>query len=78
MSLGSAMIKYNLKELLAKKEFEEKRRIPMSEVARETGISRTTLSKIANSRGDYSTRTECIEKLCRFFGCSPEELMTII
>lgn len=72
------MIKYNLKELLSKKEFKEKRRVPLGEVAEEIGISRATLSKIANSKGDYSTKTEYIEKLCKYFGVTPGELMTII
>ena len=72
------MIKYNLKELLAKKEFQEKRRIPLSNIAKEIGISRTTLSKIANSKGDYSTKTEYIEKLCIYFDVTTNELMTIL
>lgn len=72
------MIKYNLKELIAKNEFQEKRRISLSEIAKEIGISRATLSKIANSKGDYSTKTEYVEKLCQYFECTPDELMTII
>ena len=72
------MIKYNLKELIAKKEFEEKRRISLSEVAKEIGISRVTLSKIANSKGNYSTKTEYIEKLCEYFSVTPDQLMTIV
>ena len=72
------MIKYNLKELIAKKEFEEKRRISLSEVAKEIGISRVTLSKIANSKGNYSTKTEYIEKLCEYFDVTPDQLMTIV
>ena len=72
------MIKYNLKELIAQKEFEDKKRISLSQISKEIGISRTTLSKIANSKGDYSTKTEYIEKLCRYFDCSVDDLLTII
>ncbi|MCK4816142.1 helix-turn-helix transcriptional regulator [bacterium] len=72
------MIKYNLKELIAKREFQEKRRISLSEIAKEIDISRATLSKIANSKGDYSTKTEYVEKLCKYFECTTDELMTII
>jgi putative transcriptional regulator len=36
-------------------------------VAKETGIHRTTLSKIANQKG-YKTNTEVLDKLCAFFG----------
>ena len=72
------MIKYNLKELISKKEFREKRRISLSDIAKQVGISRTTLSKIANSRGNYSTKTEYVEKLCKYFECTPDEFMTIL
>ncbi|MDD2317949.1 MAG: helix-turn-helix transcriptional regulator [Desulfobacterales bacterium] len=72
------MIKYNLKELIAEKEFREKRSISIGEIAEAIGISRTTLSKIANSKGNYSTKTEYIEKLCKYFGVTPDELMRII
>ena len=72
------MIKYNLKELISQKEFREKRRISLSDIAKQVGISRTTLSKIANSRGNYSTKTEYVEKLCKYFKCTPDEFMTIL
>ena len=72
------MIKYNLKELIVEKEFKEKRRISLSDIAKEIGISRSTLSKIANSKGNYSTKTEYIEKLCIYFDVTPEKFMTII
>jgi len=72
------MIRYNLKELIADKEFNEKRRVSISEIAKEIGISRATLSKIANSKGNYSTKTEYVEKLCQYFECTPGQFMTIM
>jgi putative transcriptional regulator len=72
------MIQFNFKKLLADKEFKEKRRIHLKEIAEKTGISRTTLSKIANSKGEYKTSSEIIEKLCKYFECTTDELMTII
>jgi putative transcriptional regulator len=63
------MIRFKLKELLAEKAFKDKRRITLSEVSEETGIHRTTLSKIANQL-NYNTTTENLEKLCAYFGCS--------
>ena len=72
------MIKYNIKELIAEKSFKEKRTISISEIAKEIGISRSTLSKIANSKGNYSTKTEYIEKLCSYFNVSPDKLIVII
>lgn len=73
----NSMIQFHFKRLLADKEFREKRVISIIEVAEKTGVSRVTLSKIANSKGDYHTSTEIIEKLCLYFGCTPNDLMTI-
>ena len=60
------MIRFRLKELIAEKGFQENRRVTLDEVSRETGIHRTTLSKIANQRG-YNTTTEILDKLCMYF-----------
>lgn len=68
------MIRYKLKELIAQKSFEEDRRVTLDEVAEATGISRNTLSRIANTRG-YSTTTDAIDRLCGFFNCEISELM---
>ena len=68
------MIRFRLKEVIADKEFEQNRRITLSEIAADTKIHRTTLSKIANNRG-YNTTTDNIDKLCAFFDCSVEKLM---
>ena len=72
------MIQFHFKQLLADKEFKEKRSISIIEIAGKTEISRVTLSKIANSKGDYNTTTDHIEKLCLYFNCTPNDLMTII
>ena len=68
------MIRYKLKELIAQKSSVEDRRVTLDEVAEATGISRNTLSRIANTRG-YSTTTDAIDKLCEFFDCEISELM---
>ncbi len=60
------MIRFRLKELIADKEFREGRRVTLEEVSRETGVHRTTLSKIANQKG-YVTNTDVLDKLCIFF-----------
>lgn len=72
------MIQFNFKQLVADKEFQEKRRISIKEISDKTNISRTTLSKIANSKGGYITSSENIEKLCKYFNITPDQLMTII
>lgn len=72
------MVKFNIKDLVSAKAFREKRRILMKEVSDDTGISVTTLSLIANSKGNYKTNTEILEKLCIYFNCTPNDLMTIV
>lgn len=71
------MIKYNLKALISDKEFRDDKKITYEEISKSTGISRQTLSKIASKKG-YNTSSENIEKLCQYFECTPDELMTII
>jgi len=62
------MIRFRLAELMADVQFKTGRRVTLVDIAESTGINRMTLSRMANLRG-YSTSTETIEKLCRFFGC---------
>ncbi|WP_286903232.1 helix-turn-helix domain-containing protein [Vreelandella sedimenti] len=73
--LDKEMIRYHLKELIAEKEFEERRRITIGEIAKETGINRMTLSKIINHPG-HSTVTDNLDKLCFYFDCEIEQLVT--
>lgn len=68
------MIRFRLKEVIADQEFKEGRRITLEEIAKATGIHRTTLSKIANTRG-YNTTTENLDKLCEFFRCPISRLV---
>ena len=71
------MIRFKLKELIAEKEFQEGRRVMISEIAEQTGIARTTLSRILNQPG-WSTRTEYVDRLCAFFDCRVEELLEYV
>lgn len=68
------MIRFHLKQLIADAEFEQARRITLDEIAKETGIHRTTLSKIANQRG-YNTTTKNIGLLCKYFACEVAQLV---
>ena len=72
-----AMIRVLLKQMLDEKAFKERRRITMNEVTDQTGISRATLTRIANIPG-YNTNTDAIDALCRYFGCTPCELLTYV
>ncbi|MCZ8167197.1 helix-turn-helix transcriptional regulator [Silanimonas sp.] len=71
------MIRFRLAELIADKSFKERRVVTVSEIAQATGIHRATLSKVANQPG-ANIGTEIIDKLCRYFGCQPGELMLFI
>jgi len=62
------MIRFLLKERIADKEFSEKRRIPMDEISKSTGISRQTLSRMMNTHG-YNSTTDNLDKLCDYFNC---------
>ncbi len=68
------MIRVKLKQLLDEKSFNERRRITLNEVSQETGISRATLTRIANIPG-YNTNTDTINALCRYFHCQPGDLL---
>lgn len=67
------MIRFRLQELLAEKRFSEGKRVTLLEVSQATGINRVTLSKMVNQRS-YSTVTDNLDKLCKFFGCKIDQL----
>jgi len=71
------MIKYNLKTLIAEKKLRENRNITYREISGQTGISKVTLSKIAKRRG-YDTAVSIVERLCLYFQCTPNELISIV
>jgi putative transcriptional regulator len=68
------MLRFKLKELIAQREFEERRRLLLQEIAEHTGITRNTLSKVLHQHG-VSMRTENLDRLCTYFGCRIEELV---
>jgi len=74
MTHGMNMIRIMLIKLLDEKSFNEKRRITLSEVSDVTGISRATLTRIANVPGNV-TNTDTINALCKYFACQPGELL---
>jgi putative transcriptional regulator len=71
------MLRFKIKEMIAKKEFAEGRRITIGEVAKAAGIHRMTLSKMINQRG-YNTGTENLDRLCAFFDCEIEDLVEYV
>lgn len=68
------MLRYKLKEQIAEKEFRERRRVTVQEIAKATGITRNTLSKMLHQHG-ASVRSENLDRLCAYFGCRIEQLV---
>lgn len=71
------MLRFKIKEIIAKKEFEEGRRVTISEVAEGAGIHRMTLSKLINQKG-YSTGTDNLDRLCAYFQCEVADLVEYV
>jgi len=71
------MLRFKIKELIAQKEFEDKRRVTIGEVAESTQIHRMTLSKLINIHG-YSCTTDIIDKLCCYFNCTVSDVVVYL
>lgn len=71
------MIRLLVKKLLDDKSFQQKEKITLNQVSEETGISRATLNRVANTPG-YNTNTDTINALCKYFECLPNDLMEYI
>jgi len=70
------MIKIKLKQLLADRAFQGER-TTLIELAEKTGISRSTLNRIANIPG-YSTTTEHLDKICKALNCELHDLTEFV
>jgi putative transcriptional regulator len=68
------MIRIMFKQLLDEKAFGERRRISIQEVCEETGISRPTMTRIANVPG-YNATIDVLDSLCSYFDCEPGDLL---
>lgn len=71
------MIRFRLAELISDKAFRERRVVPLTEIAEATGVHRATLSKMVNHRAT-NIGTDIIDKLCRYFGCQPGDLLVFV
>ncbi len=67
-------IKFRLKELIAKKERQENRRITYLDIQAETGISPNTLSTM-NQQKIKKIGISTIDRLCAYLDCSPGDLI---
>ncbi len=71
------VIRFRLSELMADYQFKTGKRLTAIDLSEATGINRMTLSRMQNVRG-YSTSTDTVEKLCRFFRCDVGDLMSFV
>ena len=71
------MVIYHLKDLMLKKSVATGKKITYAEIANEIGISRITLSRIASSKG-HSVGMDIIEKLCDYFNCEINKLISFV
>ena len=71
------MIRFKLKQLMEDRQFTTGTRVTLGKVAESTGIHRTTLSKIANTRA-YNTTTDNLNALCKYFQCQLEDIAEFV
>ncbi|MDO6710352.1 helix-turn-helix transcriptional regulator [Aliiglaciecola sp. 2_MG-2023] len=69
------MIRINLKQKLLEKAAEDGNSLTIDEVAEACGISRITLLRI-KSDPLRPTKTDIIDKLCKYFKCPIEDILT--
>ena len=70
------MILFNIKQLLRKKAFNNKTKYTYKDIEKATGIKSLQLTRL-NTVPNYNTSITHIEKLCRYFNCTPSELIKI-
>jgi len=71
------MLQNRLWELWGEQRRAERRPVTIWDIARATGISRGTLSRLVNDPG-YVTTTRVIDKLCAYFRCQPGDLLVYL
>jgi putative transcriptional regulator len=70
------MVVFNLKTLIQKKSFSDKQKCSYKDIEKSTGIKSYRLSRI-NTTTDYNIDIKDLEKLCNYFNCTPNDLITI-
>lgn len=72
---NEGMVFCRIKELIAEKERAEGRSITYRTITAETGLSSTTIVKLASFSGINRIDSSTIEILCDYFGCSVGDLL---
>lgn len=71
------MIQCRLRELMGEKGRREHRRITYDDILRETGVNKSTLTKLANDQSRM-VGISVIDRLCAFFPCLPGDLFIYV
>ena len=67
------MIQCRLRELMAAKARQERRKITYTVILNQTGVSKNTLTRLANDRAAM-VGISVIDRLCAYFDCQPGDL----
>ena len=70
---GPSMIQCRLREIMATKGRMDRTRISYDDIRSETGLSKTTLTRLANDRAER-VALSVIDRLCDYFDCQPGDL----
>lgn len=71
------MIQGRLRELMAAQGRRERRRITYDDILAETGVSKNTLTRLANDRAAM-VGISVIDRLCNYFDCQPGDLFVYV
>ena len=71
------MIQCRLRELIAVKARQERRKVSYQDVRTQSGVGRNTLTRLANDRADM-VAISTVDRLCAYFDCQPGELFIYV
>ena len=71
------MIQCRLRELMAIKGRGEWRKITYDDILAQTGIAKTSLTRLANDRADM-VGLSVMDRLCDYFDCQPGDLFVYV
>ena len=71
------MIQCRLRELMAVRARQGRRKVTYDLIREETGLSKNTLARLANDRADL-VALNTMDRLCAFFDCQPGDLFIYV
>lgn len=71
------MIQCRLRELMAAKGRRERRKVTYDDILAQTGIAKTSLTRLANDRADR-VAVSVLDRLCDYFDCQPGDLFIYV